>query len=118
MDYDAVLAKRRAHIGPNTTLVYKRPLHMVRGEGCRLWDADGNEYLDCVNNVAHVGHCHPKVRPCLLSAADSWGPEANCQTVGSPRSSIYYAKGKHSTPRCTRASFHQLVHRGASPVLG
>ncbi|EIE23028.1 PLP-dependent transferase [Coccomyxa subellipsoidea C-169] len=61
MDYDAVLAKRRAHIGPNTTLVYKRPLHMVRGEGCRLWDADGNEYLDCVNNVAHVGHCHPKV---------------------------------------------------------
>ncbi|BDA49941.1 Ethanolamine-phosphate phospho-lyase [Coccomyxa sp. Obi] len=61
MDYDTVLAKRRQHIGPNTTLVYKRPLHMVRGEGCRLYDADGNEYLDCVNNVAHVGHCHPKV---------------------------------------------------------
>jgi hypothetical protein len=30
MDYDAVLAKRRQHIGPNTTLVYKHPLHMVR----------------------------------------------------------------------------------------
>ena len=29
MDYDAVLAKRRQHIGPNTTLVYKHPLHMV-----------------------------------------------------------------------------------------
>ena len=33
----------------------------VRGQGCYLYDADGNEYLDCVNNVAHVGHCHPKV---------------------------------------------------------
>jgi ethanolamine-phosphate phospho-lyase len=63
LDYMTVLAKRKKHIGPNTTLVYKQPLHMVRGVGCRLYDADGNEYLDCVNNVAHVGHCHPKVRP-------------------------------------------------------
>ena len=27
----------------------------------RVWDADGREYLDCYNNVPHVGHCHPKV---------------------------------------------------------
>lgn len=26
-----------------------------------MWAADGTAYLDCVNNVAHVGHCHPKV---------------------------------------------------------
>ena len=55
------MAKRRAHIGPNTTLNYSKPLHIVRGEGCHLYDADGVEYLDCVNNVAHVGHCNPKV---------------------------------------------------------
>lgn len=75
MPYEEVLSKRRAHIGPNTTLVYKRPLHMVRGEGCRLWDADGNEYLDCVNNVAHVGHCHPKVRrhACMCGLAPRAG---------------------------------------------
>ncbi len=56
-----MLAKRRAHIGPNTTLNYRKPLHIVRGEGCHLHDADGVEYLDCVNNVAHVGHCNSKV---------------------------------------------------------
>ena len=56
-----MLAKRRAVIGPNTTLNYERPLHIVRGKGCYLYDADGTEYLDCANNVAHVGHCHPKV---------------------------------------------------------
>lgn len=63
MPFAEVLAKRRTHIGPNTTLNYKRPLHIVRGEGCHLYDADGVEYLDCVNNVAHVGHCNPTVRP-------------------------------------------------------
>ena len=37
------------------------PLHMVRGEGSHLYNDQGQEFLDCVNNVAHVGHCHPKV---------------------------------------------------------
>ncbi len=36
---------------------------MVRGEGCRLWDADGNEYLDFLAGIAvcSLGHCHPAV---------------------------------------------------------
>jgi acetylornithine/N-succinyldiaminopimelate aminotransferase len=39
------------------------PVEFVRGEGTRLWDADGNEYLDCLTgiSVSSVGHCHPKV---------------------------------------------------------
>ncbi|CAL5221927.1 g4200 [Coccomyxa viridis] len=61
MPFAEVLAKRKTFIGPNTTLNYKKPLHLVRGEGCHLYDADGVEYLDCVNNVAHVGHCNPAV---------------------------------------------------------
>ena len=77
MPFAEVLAKRRTHIGPNTTLNYKRPLHMVRGEGCHLYDADGIEYLDCVNNVAHVGHCNPMVRPRGLPWAMMW-----CSAVG------------------------------------
>jgi acetylornithine/N-succinyldiaminopimelate aminotransferase len=43
---------------------YKRaPVEFVRGEGARLWDADGNEYLDFVSGVSvcSVGHCHPAV---------------------------------------------------------
>jgi len=33
----------------------------VRGRGSRLFDIDGQPFLDCVNNVAHVGHSHPRV---------------------------------------------------------
>ena len=37
------------------------PLTIVRGEGAYLYDEHGRAYLDCVNNVCHVGHCHPRV---------------------------------------------------------
>jgi predicted acetylornithine/succinylornithine family transaminase len=39
------------------------PVAFVRGEGTRLWDAEGREYLDFVAGIAvlAVGHCHPKV---------------------------------------------------------
>jgi acetylornithine/LysW-gamma-L-lysine aminotransferase len=44
-------------------LYAKRPLVLVRGEGARVWDADGREYIDCVggHGVANVGHTHPAV---------------------------------------------------------
>jgi acetylornithine/N-succinyldiaminopimelate aminotransferase len=39
------------------------PVQFVRGEGTRLWDADGNEYLDllCGISVTNLGHCHPRI---------------------------------------------------------
>ncbi|ABV95076.1 aminotransferase class-III [Dinoroseobacter shibae DFL 12 = DSM 16493] len=56
------LLKRRARLmGPNVPTFYDPPLHIVRGEGVWLWDAGGRRYLDCYNNVPHVGHCHPRV---------------------------------------------------------
>ncbi|HUF51310.1 MAG TPA: aminotransferase class III-fold pyridoxal phosphate-dependent enzyme [Longimicrobiales bacterium] len=58
---DALRAVRARLIGPNLSLSYRRPLHIVRGWMQHLYDDDGNVYLDCVNNVAHVGHCHPHV---------------------------------------------------------
>ena len=41
----------------------RNPVEFVRGEGCRLWDADGNEYLDFLGgiSVAQIGHAHPTV---------------------------------------------------------
>jgi len=56
-----ILAARGARLGPSLSLSYRTPLHIVRGEGAYLYDADGRAYLDCVNNVAHVGHAHPRV---------------------------------------------------------
>jgi acetylornithine/N-succinyldiaminopimelate aminotransferase len=39
------------------------PVEFVRGEGARLWDRDGAEYLDflCGISVTNIGHCHPRV---------------------------------------------------------
>ena len=56
-----LLTRRRALLGPNVPMFYDDPVHIVRGEGVWLWDADGRKYLDCYNNVPHVGHCHPRV---------------------------------------------------------
>lgn len=56
------LVERRARLlGPNVSTFYDEPLHLVRGEGVWVWDAEGRKYLDCYNNVPHVGHCHPRV---------------------------------------------------------
>ncbi|MGE5602931.1 MAG: aspartate aminotransferase family protein [Nitrososphaerales archaeon] len=48
----------------HTSGVYpKRQLALVRGQGARVWDAEGNEYIDCVagQGSANLGHCHPAV---------------------------------------------------------
>lgn len=47
------------------------PIVPIRGEGCRLWDADGREYLDFLGGVAvnNLGHCHPKVVKALQDQA-------------------------------------------------
>jgi len=59
----AALVERRAEaFGPALSpLSYDRPLHLVRGEGVWLIDADGARFLDCYNNVPVVGHAHPRV---------------------------------------------------------
>ncbi|XP_026670146.1 alanine--glyoxylate aminotransferase 2-like [Ceratina calcarata] len=53
---------RERYIGQACKLFYKsNPLKIVRAEKQYMYDEKGNEYLDCINNVAHVGHCHPTV---------------------------------------------------------
>jgi 4-aminobutyrate aminotransferase-like enzyme len=60
-DNAALLARRERLLGKNMSTFYQDPVHLVKGEGVWLWDADGKRYLDCYNNVPHVGHCHPRV---------------------------------------------------------
>jgi len=52
---------RKKHLGKSLSLSYEEPLLMVRGDGAYLIDHLGRRYLDTVNNVAHVGHEHPRV---------------------------------------------------------
>jgi 4-aminobutyrate aminotransferase-like enzyme len=56
-----LLTRRAQRLGPNVPTFYEEPVHIVRGEGVWLWDEAGRKYLDCYNNVPHVGHCHPRV---------------------------------------------------------
>ena len=60
MTLSELQALERDHVVPT----YARlPVEFVRGEGARLWDDEGNEYLDFLSgiSVTSVGHCHPKV---------------------------------------------------------
>ncbi len=65
----AIIQKRKSSLNPALSLSYDNPLHIVRGMGQFLYDEKGNAYLDCVNNVCHVGHSHPRVVAALAGQA-------------------------------------------------
>lgn len=59
---DAELKKeRKAVIGHNLSISYQKNLKITKGALQYLYDDKGDTYIDCVNNVSHVGHCHPVV---------------------------------------------------------
>eukprot|EP00192_Tetraselmis_astigmatica_P003618 CAMPEP_0117673238 /NCGR_PEP_ID=MMETSP0804-20121206/14360_1 /TAXON_ID=1074897 /ORGANISM="Tetraselmis astigmatica, Strain CCMP880" /LENGTH=573 /DNA_ID=CAMNT_0005481951 /DNA_START=150 /DNA_END=1872 /DNA_ORIENTATION=+ len=62
---EAVRQLRAEYLPKNLKVNYKSSsyegLHIVRGKGSKLYAADGTEFLDCVNNVANVGHAHTEV---------------------------------------------------------
>ncbi len=49
----------------------RQPVVFVRGEGARLWDSEGREYLDFLSGIAvvGVGHCHPRVAGAIAEQA-------------------------------------------------
>src|SRR5579862_6131121 len=65
----SLLERRYRVLGRRSPLFYDTPLHLVRGEGVWVYDADGKRYLDAYNNVPHVGHCHPRVVEALARQA-------------------------------------------------
>jgi 4-aminobutyrate aminotransferase-like enzyme/Ser/Thr protein kinase RdoA (MazF antagonist) len=57
-----IATDRAAHIGGNLSVSYRaNPLTIVRGCGQYLYDHNAHRYIDGYNNVAHVGHSHPRV---------------------------------------------------------
>lgn len=56
-----VITYRKKHLGKGLSLSYDEPLNMQRGSGAFLMNNKGRKYLDTVNNVAHVGHEHPRI---------------------------------------------------------
>jgi acetylornithine/LysW-gamma-L-lysine aminotransferase len=62
---------KRIEDGFSVGVYQKRDLVIVRGEGARVWDEAGREYVDCVAGigVANVGHCHPAVVAAIQAQA-------------------------------------------------
>ncbi len=52
---------RKNNLGRSLTVSFNKPLKIIRGAMQYLYDEDGKTYLDTVNNVSHLGHCHPEV---------------------------------------------------------
>ncbi len=63
----SLLAREAAH-GPG---LWAPTVAFVRGQGVRLWDADGREYLDCMAGiaVASLGHAHPRLAAAIHEQA-------------------------------------------------
>ena len=102
-------------MGEKLYVFYDPPLHIVKGEGVWLTASDGRRYLDCYNNVPHVGHCHPYVAEAIARQART----LNTNTRYITDQSIEYAerlaelvvRGAHLG--CLR----QLRQRGERPRL-
>ena len=88
LNKDSIQVLREIHLAPSFSLSYTDPLHIVRGEGQYLYDADGNQYLDAVNNIQHVGHCHPKV----VAAATAQYQKLNTNTRYLDETIVNYAQ--------------------------
>ncbi|KAM4707291.1 ethanolamine-phosphate phospho-lyase [Discoglossus pictus] len=59
---DKTIELRKKHIGPSCKVFFaKDPIKIVSAKGQYMYDEKGEKYLDCINNVAHVGHSHPEV---------------------------------------------------------
>ncbi|NPU84029.1 MAG: acetylornithine transaminase [Syntrophaceae bacterium] len=82
---------------------YKRyPLVLSRGEGCRVWDLEGKEYLDCVAGIAvcSLGHSHPRVVEAVRKQAG----------ILTHISNLYYTEAQALlAERLVRASFADKV---------
>lgn len=66
----ATIAEREAAVFLH--LANRQPVTLVRGQGCRVWDDQGNSYLDFVAGIAalSLGHCHPKVTEAIKTQAE------------------------------------------------
>ena len=61
-----LIKKRNNNISKSLSISYNKPIQLLEGRYQYLYDEKGNKLLDCVNNISHVGHCHPKIHQALI----------------------------------------------------
>ncbi len=121
---DRSLADRRAAaLGPAYRLFYDTPVHLVRGEGVHLYDAQGSAYLDCYNNVASVGHCHPRVVQAMATQAATLATHTRylhetILTYAERLLALFPAELSHVMFTCTGSEANDLALRIARAATG
>ena len=70
LGHNDIIKKRSKYLAPSFSVSYDRPLHIVRGRGQYLYDSNGKEYLDAVNNICLL-YTSPSPRDGLLSRMPS-----------------------------------------------
>jgi 4-aminobutyrate aminotransferase-like enzyme len=63
---EKILLKRKKNIARNLSISYREPLHMLEAKDQFFYDEHGRKYLDCVNNISHVGHSNKLVHDALV----------------------------------------------------
>jgi len=89
----SIKSDRRVVISQNLSLNFKNPINILSGSGAYLFDERGKSYLDLVNNVAHVGHGHPRV----VAAAAAQMSVLNTNTRYLHQTIVEYGKAITST---------------------
>ncbi|QYX55752.1 aminotransferase class III-fold pyridoxal phosphate-dependent enzyme [Roseovarius sp. SCSIO 43702] len=79
---EALMRRRADHLSPALSVSYRNKLKIVRGRGPWLIDHTGRHFLDAVNNITHVGHCHPHVVNALAAQAATLN--TNTRYLGEP----------------------------------
>ncbi|UGY13441.1 aspartate aminotransferase family protein [Bradyrhizobium septentrionale] len=118
-----LIARRNRLLGPAYRLFYEQPVQIVRGDGVWLYDQAGDRYLDAYNNVACVGHCHPRVVEAIARQA----AELNTHTRYLHESILNYAERLlatfpaeigHVMFTCTGSEANDLALRVARTCTG
>lgn len=93
MPTDVLVNERQVVMSRALSLNFQEPIEIVSGKGAYLYDKNGKPYLDLVNNVAHVGHCHPRV----VAAGQKQMATLNTNTRYLNQKAIEYARSLAST---------------------
>ena len=120
---DEIVARRAKYLGPNVSTFYADPVHLVKGEGVWVWDADGKRYLDCYNNVPHVGHCHPRVVEAICKQASTLNTHTRYLHEGLLNyiellTSTFDASLSTAVMTCTGSEANDIALRIAQAVTG
>lgn len=122
-DNSALLARRERLLGRNMSTFYDDPVHLVKGEGVWVWDADGRKYLDCYNNVPHVGHCHPRVVEAICRQASTLNTHTRYLHEGildyvERLTATFHASLDTAILTCTGSEANDIALRMAQAVTG